>query len=317
MNRIDRLSAILIQLQTRRYVTARSISERFGISIRTVYRDISALQEAGVPIGGEPGRGYFIVEGYHLPPVMFTRKEAAAMLTAEKLVEQLTDQSTAEHYTSAMYKVKSVLHETEKDFLETIDTRVQVMYFKPECSDDFPNNFISDIQQAIAQTKILSIAYYTASRNETIENRQVEPIGICFYGFTWHLIAYCRLRKEMRDFRVDRIKKLTITEKSFDQKNNFSVEAFFESYKKHENIEIVNIRCTLKAYYAIGSSKYYFGLIKEQLQSDIAELSFASNDPAYIGRWLMGGGGGLLTVSSTNVRKFIKEKAQELVNSAI
>ena len=317
MNRIDRLSAIIIQLQTRRYVTASNISERFGISVRTVYRDIRALQEAGVPIGGEPGRGYFIVEGYHLPPVMFTRAEAASMLTAEKLVEQLTDHSTTEHYNSAMFKIKSVLRDNEKHFLESIDNRVKVMYFRPEQSADFPNNLITDIQQAIAQKKVLNIAYFAVSRNEISENRQVEPIGICFYSFAWHLIAYCRLRKEMRDFRVDRIKKLTITEKDFELKSKHSIEAFFENYTKHEDIEIVTVRFKLKAFYAIGSSKYYFGLVKETIQPETAELSFACNDPAYIGRWLMGFGNDLLYVSSNNVRNFIRAKAQELIISDI
>ncbi len=68
MNRIDRLTAILIQLQGKRIVKAQDISDRFDISLRTVYRDVRALMEAGVPIGSEAGTGYYIVDGYHLPP---------------------------------------------------------------------------------------------------------------------------------------------------------------------------------------------------------------------------------------------------------
>jgi predicted DNA-binding transcriptional regulator YafY len=87
MNRIDRISAILIQLQTRRVVKASDIAERFNISLRTVYRDVRSLEEAGVPIIGEAGVGYSLVDGYRLPPIMFTREEATAFLTAEKFVE--------------------------------------------------------------------------------------------------------------------------------------------------------------------------------------------------------------------------------------
>src|SRR6201995_1545562 len=115
MNRIDRGSAILIQLQSRRVVKASDIADRFGISLRTVYRDIKTLEEAGVPIIGEAGVGYSIVDGYRLPPVMFTREEATAFLTAEKFVEKLTDTSTASHYQSAMYKVRAVIKTSEKD----------------------------------------------------------------------------------------------------------------------------------------------------------------------------------------------------------
>jgi predicted DNA-binding transcriptional regulator YafY len=97
MNRIDRISAILIQLQSRRVVKAGDIAERFNISLRTVYRDIKTLEEAGIPLIGEAGVGYSIMDGYRLPPVMFTREEATAFLTAEKFVEKLTDTTTMKH----------------------------------------------------------------------------------------------------------------------------------------------------------------------------------------------------------------------------
>ncbi|MGZ4000778.1 MAG: helix-turn-helix transcriptional regulator, partial [Mucilaginibacter sp.] len=118
MNRIDRISAILIQLQSRRVVKASDIAERFNISLRTVYRDIRTLEEAGIPLIGEAGVGYSIMDGYRLPPVMFTREEATAFLTAEKLMEKLTDPSSDENYKSAMYKIRSVLRMAEKDYLD-------------------------------------------------------------------------------------------------------------------------------------------------------------------------------------------------------
>jgi len=97
MNRIDRVSAILIHLQTKKIVKAQEIADRFSISLRTVYRDIKALEESGVPVGGEAGVGYQLMEGYRLPPVMFTKEEAIAFLTAEKMVEILTDASSKKH----------------------------------------------------------------------------------------------------------------------------------------------------------------------------------------------------------------------------
>src|SRR4051812_19448843 len=125
MNRIDRISAILIQLQSRRVVKACDIATRFNISLRTVYRDIKTLEYAGIPLIGEAGVGYSIMDGYRLPPVMFTREEATAFLTAEKLMEHMTDPSSNENYKSAMYKIRSVLHVAEKDFLENIDGHIK------------------------------------------------------------------------------------------------------------------------------------------------------------------------------------------------
>src|SRR3954463_4776967 len=136
MNRIDRISAILIHLQSRRVVKAIDIAERFGISLRTVYRDVKTLEEAGIPIIGEAGIGYSIMDGYRLPPVMFTREEATAFLTAEKFVEKLTDAATMAQYQSAMYKVRAVLKTSEKDALENLDGSIEVLKSHPQKSPD-------------------------------------------------------------------------------------------------------------------------------------------------------------------------------------
>src|SRR6516164_3681729 len=124
MNRIDRITAILIQLQSKKIVRAQEIADRFKISLRTVYRDIKTLEEAGVPIIGESGIGYSIMEGYRLPPVMFTREEATAFLTAEKLTEKFTDAITRSSYQSAMFKVRAVLRSSEKTALEAMEQNI-------------------------------------------------------------------------------------------------------------------------------------------------------------------------------------------------
>ena len=116
MTRFDRITAILVQLHTRRVVKAQDMADRFGISLRTVYRDIRSLEEAGVPIAGEAGVGYSLMEGYRLPPVLFTKDEALAMVMAEKMVDILTDDSTKANYKSALYKIKARIALTRKRF---------------------------------------------------------------------------------------------------------------------------------------------------------------------------------------------------------
>src|ERR1700739_4978035 len=155
MNRLDRLTSILIQLQTKRVVTAQEIAERFSISLRTVYRDIRTLEEGGIPLSGEAGVGYSIMDGYRLPPVMFTKEEATAFLTAEKLIEKLTDTSTDESYKSAMYKIKDVLRATEKDYIEHIDKHIEVVDNPYIPKQEAPTGLLQDILKSISNKTVI------------------------------------------------------------------------------------------------------------------------------------------------------------------
>ncbi len=120
MNRIDRLFGILILLQSKKYVSAEKIAGKFEISIRTVYRDVKALGELGIPLSFEPSKGYFIVQGYFLPPVAFTTEEANALLLVETLARSFSDRSIHGHYASALQKVRSVLRTAQKENLEEV-----------------------------------------------------------------------------------------------------------------------------------------------------------------------------------------------------
>ncbi len=126
MNRIDRLFGILTFLQTKKYVPAEKIADRFQISVRTVYRDIKALGEQGVPVSFEQHKGYFVVQGYFLPPVSFSNEEASALLLMEAIVTGFADKSIQKHYSSALNKVKSVLKGPEKEKIELLNNNIRL-----------------------------------------------------------------------------------------------------------------------------------------------------------------------------------------------
>src|SRR6187402_1882180 len=104
MNRIDRLLGILTVLQSKKYVPAEKLADKFHISVRTVYRDVKALGELGIPVSFEANRGYFIVNGYFLPPVSFTTEEANALLLMEAITTRFGDKSIQKHYATALNK---------------------------------------------------------------------------------------------------------------------------------------------------------------------------------------------------------------------
>jgi predicted DNA-binding transcriptional regulator YafY len=223
MNRIDRLFGILVLLQTRKYITADKIADQFEISIRTVYRDIKALSEQGIPISFEQPKGYFIVQGYFLPPVSFNTEEANALLIMERVVTGFTDKSIQKHYTTALNKVKAVLKTTQKETLELLNDNIKV-----QLHDSMKNEFehLSILQTAISTQNIIEIIYTT--HNSENSKREIEPIGLIFYAFNWHLIAWCHLREEYRDFRVSRIEKIRCSESPFRKMEHMKLSDYMK-----------------------------------------------------------------------------------------
>jgi predicted DNA-binding transcriptional regulator YafY len=221
VNRIDRLVAILIHLQGRRVTRAEDIAEEFATSIRTVYRDIAALAEAGVPIVGEAGVGYSIMRGYHLPPVHFTTEEATALITANILVDRFADSSLKSSMTSALAKIRAVLPPDHQDHIARLERRMSIP--NPAQPGQAASLFL--IQKALADRMVLRIAYRNAGATDA-SRRDIEPLGLTYYGDRWHLIAWCRTRQDYRDFRTDRIQAMSVLSEQFGPHEGFSLVDF-------------------------------------------------------------------------------------------
>lgn len=313
MNRIDRLTAILIQLQGKSVITAQEVADRFEISLRTVYRDIRALEEAGVPIGAEAGKGYFIMDGYRLPPVMFTKEEASAILIGAKLLEKKGDESIKNHFNDALHKIRSVLRSSEKGHLESLEQRVRVMHLSTVNKETFPDNFLTDIQNALVQKQVLQFDYYS-NYNGQYTTREVEPVGICYYSSSWHLIAYCQLRNDFRDFRLDRLTKLTVTSKVFDKDYSDDYREYFNNMFDMGNVELTEtvVRFKKELRRAIVNQKYYHGFVTEKEVGDEIEMAFMSPDIQYFGRWLLAFGTGATVVYPQKLKDFLNGIVEKL-----
>lgn len=314
MNRIDRLTAILIHLQSKRVVKAEELSKRFEISLRTVYRDVKALMEAGVPIGSEAGTGYFIVDGYHLPPVMFSQDEAGAMLLAGKLVEKMTDRSVREAFESALTKIKSVLNDPGREHLENLYTHIEVYRSEQDGVPEFPNRFLTDIQNAVVQKKAIEIEYLSRYRDQLTE-RVVEPIGLYYYGNAWHLIAWCRFRNDYRDFRADRISKLTVTDSIFTNHNLLSLQEYAQTVMRaHGDVEKVVVLFEKRAARHIGERKYGYGFVTEEDLGEQVRMTFLTTYLPSLGRWLLSYGSYVTIESPPKLQDIVHDLLGELVD---
>ncbi|HEY6899718.1 MAG TPA: YafY family protein, partial [Puia sp.] len=235
MNRIDRLHAILTHLQSKKKVTAQEMADRFNISLRTVYRDVKALDESGVPVIGEAGTGYTIMEGYRLPPVMFTREEASALLLGAKLAEQFTDGSIKRHFNAALFKIKAVLRSTDKEYVDSLTEHIEIITrYSPD--NESPQQFLSLLQQAVVHKYIVHL-HYRSNKKEEVTQRDVEPIGLLHYGSAWHLIAWCQLRQGYRDFRLSRMLGVTLDSKTFDPGTHPSIRQYIEQIMAESDLQ--------------------------------------------------------------------------------
>ena len=223
MIRLTRLTNILLHLQSKQVVTAQELADKFGITQRTVYRDIKVLNEAGVPVVGSAGKGYSLVDGYRVPPVMFTQQEINALLTAQQYFQNKADKSTYNELTNAIMKIKAIIRYSEKAKAEKLEKRLYV--HSNEVASE--TNLLSTIQLAITDCQVLKIKYYT-HYTDSVADRSIEPLGIYSTSGNWIVIAFCRLRNELRSFRIDRMLNLVVTGEKFPE-SDFTLEGYFSS----------------------------------------------------------------------------------------
>ncbi|OYU94762.1 MAG: transcriptional regulator [Bacteroidetes bacterium B1(2017)] len=313
MNRIDRIAAILIHLQSKKLVRGQDIANRFGISLRTVYRDIKTLEEAGVPIISDAGIGYSLVEGYRLPPIMFTKEEAIAFLTAEKLVEKLTDEATAKLYQSALYKIKAVLRNDEKEHLENMYQHIAVLdspYIPKQVEWNTP---IQSILKSISLKTVLSIEY-SALHSQQNTSRTIEPIGIFLNGNNWYVIAYCWLRKDYRTFRLDRISKTQFLDQEFKKQHPPLNKYLKELTKENRELQKVVLRINKSAHKYLGEQKYYHGFVSETEVKDQIEMTFLCSSLEGMARWFMMFGDEAEVILPSKLKTRIIDLASEIKN---
>ncbi|WBL24319.1 helix-turn-helix transcriptional regulator [Zunongwangia sp. HGR-M22] len=221
--RLSRLTAMLTQLQTKRLLTSTELANKFSVSVRTIYRDIRALEQAGVPIITEEGKGYSLMEGYKIPPVMFTEAQANALIIAEQLVLNNKDASFIKDYSEAIEKIKAVLRYSHKDKVNLLSERTR---YDQNLNRERNSNNLSELQFALTNFRLTQIDYVNA--NEKLTTRIVEPFALLSTE-NWLLIAYCQLREEFRFFRLDRIKKLQVLDEHFEP-HKMTLQEYFDKF---------------------------------------------------------------------------------------
>jgi predicted DNA-binding transcriptional regulator YafY len=202
MRRADRLFQIVQLIRGRRLTTADFLARRLEVSLRTVYRDVAQLQHQGVPIEGEAGVGYRLGKGFELPPLMFTPREASALVASARLAQAWLDPALAAGVEEALGKILSVLPPTERVAAESL-----ALFAPPVGLDPAAQQVLQTLREATQARHKLRLRYLDG--NARASERTVRPLGCFYWGSVWTLAAWCELRQDVRSFRVDRMQQVT------------------------------------------------------------------------------------------------------------
>lgn len=311
MNRTDRLVAMVMHLQGRRLVRAEDMAAHFEVSVRTIYRDIAALGEAGVPISGEAGVGYSLVRSYHLPPVMLTADEAAALFVGGEMVHHFTDASLSAPMSAALDKLRAVLPRDRQEHVERLARQTVVMGASINNNispDPAAQPWLLAVQRGVAQRRVLRLAYRAARQVEDT-SREVEPLGVVFYGGAWYLVAWCRLRADFRHFRVDRVQRLEMLAETFPARTEFSLrEHLKQQMARSETLPA-------RVWFARGAqerarAESYATLVEERERDGGAEFSLYTYSLCWLARWILSFGTDAEAIEPAELRETVRATAE-------
>ena len=308
INRIDRISALLVQLQSRPVVKASEMAERFGVSLRTIYRDMNTLSEAGVPICGSSGVGYSLVEGYRLSSLMFTKEEAMAFLTAEKVIEQITDSRNSHYFRQGMDKIRAALRAVDKNYIHNMDDTIAV-YKSRNTRESLPD-LLQTILNSINGKVIIEIDYTNA--DETKTKRALEAVGTIYSYPNWYLSAWCHLRKEYRMFRLDRISSICTTAKKHTRVHP-PLDSLFTEVDTPECVTEIVLHTSKKVSRYHADRCYFMGLTEEkELPDGQVEQRYMAYSLEPLARWVLANADTTTVVSPAEVKNIIKRIIKKL-----
>ena len=309
VNRIDRLMAITLVLQTHRVVRAEDLARRFEISERTVYRDVAALGEVGVPIVAEAGVGYRLMSGYRLAPIMFTTEEAAALATAGMVTKHSGDSQLSASFDAALLKIRAVLPEEQRERLDRVEASLA---FAPRGRKRNANTVgVLELQRALSARRIVRLSYVAREAIEPTE-REVSPIGLLHYLEHWHLIAWCRLRGDFRDFRLDRIRAVTVLAECAKAHERIDLSTYMERGRDRE----ANLRARVwfsREVAERAKRQWSLGMIEEELTDDGSVLTLQTGDYDWLIGWLLAFGTRAQVVEPDELRERLQTEARLLV----
>jgi predicted DNA-binding transcriptional regulator YafY len=296
---------ILLELQARGELRAEDLAGTFEVSVRTIYRDVEALCETGVPVVATPGKGYRLMEGYFLPPLTFTADEAALLILGGELVRDRVDPLLRPAAESALRKLAGVL---PADRRAEMERRRQGMFFASIAGQANDRRLVL-ARRAIEERRVVRLLYHAFRRDEP-DPRDVEPIRLVHFSDAWYLAGYCRLRQGVRLFRLDRIDRLEVLGERYTSSARHDLP---DDYRR-EPLDYPEARVRFDdAVLRWVRERQPFTLLREEQDAAGSVFVYAIRDEQEIVTWLLTWGGGVEVLEPEGLRARLAEEARAVL----
>jgi predicted DNA-binding transcriptional regulator YafY len=304
------MKLILMLQNAKKKITVDDLAETFDVSRRTIFRDFNVLSELNVPVTWDEYSGYGVMPGYKVPPLMFTSKELATIMVGLNFVKSQVDQNLVNDAKGVELKIKEVLPGDLKTFMESLDNRTIVDPFLHFGFEKKEGGSWYLISSAISKNKTIEFSYTSLSdKNKT--SRRIDPYLLVFYRDHWNVIGFSHKREAIRNFVLNRMENVRITENIFEPDREIDAEALiFNSNKSGQLIEVLVDEVADRAFRANLPTKIF----KEEAVSDKKiKVSFKFENLGYINEWLLQFGSSVSVLSPDE----LKEKRKSVLKKML
>jgi predicted DNA-binding transcriptional regulator YafY len=308
VNRTDRLVAVLLELQARGELRAEDLAEHFEVSVRTIYRDLEALSEGGVPLIATPGKGYRLQAGYFLPPLAFTATEAALLVLGAEFVQGRVDPELQQPVGDALRKLTAVLPPERRAAVDR--WRGQLLFPRPAVRDGLATR-MARLRQAIQERRVVRLLYHAFRRTEP-EVRDVEPVSLIYLAEHWQVGGYCRLRQGPRLFRLDRIDHLNLLGEHFTLDDRHAIPPPSEDWKTQAPEARIRFDPSLQRWVR---ERQPFTFLREELDPAGPVFVYAMRQERDLIGWLLGWGPGVEVLGPTSLRARLASEARAIART--
>lgn len=313
MNKTDRLLAIVLELQRKGRQRAEDLAETFETSKRTIYRDVLALCEAGVPIISVPGQGYSLMKGYFLPPLSFTTEEATMLLLGSDFMARNFDAQYRAAAEAASRKIEGVLPETLRDDVHYLQSNIRFLG-NMAALDVGEQEKLQQLRRALLDRNTIRFCYHARHSNDEQSGshvREADPYGLAYWLGSWHLSAYCHMRQDMRNFRLDRMEELELLPRTFTRPANFRMDRRPEDQSRNITVRALFDREVVRW---VREGRSYFVTAEEETADGllVTLLIRQQND---ILQWLLSWGSHVRILEPASLREHLAEEAQAMLRN--